>query len=204
MAKEVLVVKRNILFDNFYFQGFIKKEEYNFIPIILANYEYKERTDELEKNSDYQQIGSYIWIVNPVTKEVFAYKRASKKENYKEDRLMSKWSCGVGGHIDKKDSEGDPIKNVMMRELKEEVKMEKYPEPKIVGFINDDSDDVGKVHVGVVGIVETTEKVEKGDDEMEHGKFYSISEIDKIISEGKAENWTSLSWPFVKNYLINQ
>src|SRR3989338_9409481 len=138
MGDEILVVKRDIIFQNAYFQGFVTKDQMNFVPTILSNYEYVKRTKELENDPSYQQIVSYVWIINPKTKQVFCYKRSSKK-TYNEERLKSKWSCGIGGHIEKKDGEvADPIESVMIRELQEEVKMKEYPAPKIVGFINDD------------------------------------------------------------------
>ncbi|MBM3232019.1 hypothetical protein FJZ21_01415 [Candidatus Pacearchaeota archaeon] len=209
MGDEILVVERDILFKDFYFSGFVTKEQMNYIPIILGKNEFQVRTPELEANPAYQQIISYIWIINPKTKQVFAYKRAGKKEHYNEGRLMNKVSCGVGGHIDKEDAGWEVIEKVMMRELKEEVKMNHYPNPKVVGFINDDSNPVGEVHFGVVAIVETTEPVEKGDNEMVSGNFYStghlytIGELERMFNDtnNEVEGWTRISWPFIKDYL---
>jgi len=209
MGDEILVVKREVLFKDSYFSGFVTKEQMNFIPTILGKNEFQVRTPELEKNPEYQQIISYLWIINPKSKQVFAYKRANKKEHYNEGRLMNKVSCGVGGHIDKADAGWEVIEKVMMRELKEEVKMDVYPTPKVVGFINDDGDDVGKVHFGIVAIVETTDKVEKGDDEMVSGQFqstghlYTLGELERMFNDPKneVETWTRISWPFIKDYL---
>jgi len=202
MVEETLVVKRNILFKDKYFEGFLHVNEHDFIPTILKNFEYHLKGNELENKSALQQIIPYVWIVNPKEKKVFAYKRASEKQNYSETRLMNKWSCGIGGHIDRGDSD-DPVQNAMMRELMEEVSMVKYPKPKVVGYLNDDSDSVGKVHFGVVAIAETIEDVKKGDNEMVHGQFYSIKELEDILSnpENDVEKWTKFSWPFVKDYL---
>jgi len=200
MGREILVVKRDILFREGDFQGFVGIDFRNFIEIILKNFIYKNR-DDVEYNPEWQQPIPYVLIVNPKTKKLFTYKRASDK-NYNDQRLRDKWSCGIGGHIDREDVE-DPIINAMMRELCEEVVMGFYPEPKIVGYINDDSDSVGKVHFGIVAIVETGDVVEKGDDEMAEGRFMSIQEIEKLLGnpENDIETWTRLSWSFVKNYL---
>ena len=202
MAKEALVVKRDILFGGKYFEGFLNVVDYDFISDILDNYQYHPRGEDLENNNSLQQIIPYVWIINPSSKKVFVYKRASGKQNYSEIRLMNKISCGVGGHIDREDSD-NPIENAMMRELMEEVKMKEYPKPKIVGYLNDDSDSVGKVHFGIVALAETLEDVKKGDNEMAEGRFYSISEFEEIFNdtEYEVESWTRLSWPFVKDYL---
>ena len=73
----------------------------------------------------------------------------------------------------------------------------------LFGYLNDDSNDVGKVHFGIVAIAETTEDVRKGDNEMVHGNFYSVGELEKIFSdsENNVETWTQLSWPFVRDYV---
>ncbi|MCH7568785.1 MAG: NUDIX domain-containing protein [Nanoarchaeota archaeon] len=201
MVKEALVVQRKKLFGDNYFKGFLPIEQRDLIKIILTNHTYHPRGDELENNPDLQQIIPYVWIINPKTKQVFAYKRAEDK-NYTEKRLRNKWSCGIGGHIDREDSH-DPIMKAMMRELKEEVKIIEYPKPKIVGYINDDENDVGKVHFGVVAIAETTHPVEKGDEEMAECRMCSINEIESLFADqnNDVEEWTRLSWPFVKNYL---
>jgi predicted NUDIX family phosphoesterase len=202
MGDEILVVKRDLLFSEGESEGFIHAHERDYIKKINDHFEFQTRTEELEKNQNYQQPIPYVWIVNPETKQIFAYRRASKKENYNEKRLMNKWSCGVGGHIDREDVK-DPIHRAMMRELEEEVKIREYPIPKIVGYININSTPVDSVHFGVVAIAETTHEVEKGDDEMAHGQFYSISELEDIFAnpENDIENWTKVSWPFVRDYL---
>ncbi len=202
MAKKALVVSRNVLFEEGYFQGFIDTSQRNFVPIILQNSSYMEREDKLEQDESVQQIIPYVWIVNPVTKKVFIYKRTTTKD-YKEERLKGKLSGGIGGHIDETDS-GHPIIDAMMRELREEVSMDVYPTPRVVGYINDDTDSVGRVHFGVVAIAETTREVKKGDDEMSEGRFYSIGELEELFQNPQGfivENWTKFSWPFVKQYL---
>lgn len=201
MGDEILVVKRESLFTEEEFEGFLPAEQRDYISRILSNVDYQVRTEELERDPSWQQPIPYVWIVNPETKEVFAYRRAGKDGNYSESRLAGKWSCGLGGHIDKADSE-NPIEGAMMRELQEEVSMPEYPTPRIVGYLNV-SGGVNAVHFGVVAIAETTHPVSKGDDEMEHGRFYPISELEEIFDNPDVivEDWTKASWPFVKEYL---
>lgn len=203
MVKEILVVKTDKLFIN-YFQGFKSINEKDYLPIILKNFEYQERNEALENNAGFKQLINYIFIINPKTKKIFAYKRDKKySQDYKEMRLHNKISLGIGGHIDKEDS-GDVIYDSMLRELEEEVVMEKYSRPKIVGFINDDSEMVGKVHFGVVSILETEQEVSSREgDEIKEAGFYSINEIEKLFSspENEVEGWTRIMWPFVRDYI---
>lgn len=200
MVREILAVKRRDLFKNKEFLGFLPLDKSDFLLSILKNFEYKERSS-LEDDSSHKQIIPYVWLVNRKAKKVFVYKRAVTGS---EARLHNKYSGGVGGHIDK-DTEinsQDPIFDAMMRELKEELVMNNYPAPKIVGFINDESDAVNSVHFGVVAIAETEEEAKPAED-MASGEFYSIQDIEGIFSnpENNIENWTKLSWPFVKEYL---
>lgn len=200
MPEEILVIPRSILFAEKQFEGFCPISEKNFLNTILACSEYKERAP-MEINPEFQQPIPYVWIINPKTRRVFIYKRSGGGG---EGRLHNKYSGGVGGHIDKITEAGsrNPIADAMMRELKEEVAMTNYPTPKFVGFINDDSNEVGQVHFGVVAIAETEEPV-RPIMHMAEGDFQPIEEIEKIFSDpnNNIEPWTQISWPFVKSYV---
>ena len=201
MGDEILVVKRDVLFKDGDFEGFISEKINDYLKIILNNFEYRIRTKELENNRFWQQPIPYVWLVNSKTKKVFLYKRSTTGN---EGRLYNKFSGGVGGHIDKRElveGNGDPLTQAMMRELEEETIIAEYPIPKVVGFINYNSG-VEDVHFGVVAIGETTNDVKPAED-MAHGQFYSIDEAEKILADTKSnvEKWTMASWPFVKDYL---
>lgn len=201
MVKEALVVKSDVLFKDKHFEGFLKAEDYDYIKVILKNYFYHERGDKLEHDTSLQQVIPYVIIINPKSKKVFAYKRAPD-ERYTEVRLRNKLSIGVGGHIERKDDK-NPIESGMMRELQEEVKMKKVKIPKIIGYINDDKGDVESVHFGIAALVETTDKVEQGDDEMVESGFYTIDEFESLIKSpaNELEGWSKIAWPVIKEYL---
>lgn len=208
MGEFALAVKREVLFKDGFFEGFLPLSERDFISVIKENHDYYPRGDELESNQDLQQIIPYVWIVNKGEKKVFLYKRSvnqhKQEGDYVEKRYFNKYSGGVGGHIDKGDDAGDLIVDAMMREIKEEVLMDEYPEPKFFGYINDDSADLERVHFGVVSIVETDGDVKTIEEEgLSGGKFYSVDEADSVLNnpENGVENWTQISWPFVKEYL---
>lgn len=205
MVREILVVPREKLFAEKSFQGFMPLKEQDFTQAILDNFSYKER-DAVENNIDLQQPIPYVWIVNKESKEIFAFQRA-KDKNYNESRLRGRWSCGVGGHIDKETEEtsNDPILDAMIRELYEEVVCQEELKPKIIGFIKDDSDSVGQFHFGVVAIAETKSFVGKGDEEIAEGRFFSVREIESLMAnpDVQMDNWTRISWPFIKSYLCN-
>jgi predicted NUDIX family phosphoesterase len=210
MGKEALVVDRKILFGDGYFQGFVSCAIKDYVSTILQKHIYHPRGEDLESNASLKQIIPYVWIVNPIEKKVFLYRRAvnqNKAEGeFRETRYMNKYSGGVGGHIDRDTEEGsaNPIEKAMMREIMEEVEIDEKFDTKIVGYINDDSDKIGPVHFGVVAIAETLGDVKSKEEEgLASGTFYSAEEVEGIFAnpDNQVENWTKISWPFVKNYL---
>jgi len=84
---------------------------------------------------------------------VFVYQRGG---NAGEKRLRGKLSAGIGGHINSYDSTSGKrltIENFMqalIREREEETVCPPGLDARFLGWINDDSDDVGKVHLGSV------------------------------------------------------
>ena len=204
MPKEALVVKREDLFRERSFNGFLSAGEYDYLPLILQNYSYHERGDALERDISLKQIIPYVMIINPVDHTILAYKRADK--SYSEERLRSKVSIGVGGHVERQDG-SNPIESGMDRELAEEVRMERPQKPRIIGYINDDTKgEVEKVHFGIAALVETTGKVEKGDDEMVGCKFYTVPEFEQLVADPKnnLEEWSKIAWPVVKQILLSK
>jgi predicted NUDIX family phosphoesterase len=198
--KEIMVVPKRDLFENNYFEGFMKKNSVDYEGRILSNFVYIQRS--LAENSpEYKQPVGYAIIVNPKTKKIFVYQRA-KDKNYNEKRLQGNWSWGLGGHIEKVDSTGSPIYTSILRELNEEVNIEDYTNPVVLGYINDDSNDVGKVHFGVLYVIETNFDVTPKDAEIASGKFMDINELEKICSlDQKIDSWSKISFAPLKEYL---
>lgn len=107
-----------------------------------------------------------------------------------ESRLHAKRSIGVGGHINPDDIGDDTWKAAVYRELKEEIGLD----PKNIqdfftlGFVNDEENDVGKVHLGVVHVivVNTVElpEVEEALVDVEWDTYRGIE------MEGNLETWT--------------
>jgi predicted NUDIX family phosphoesterase len=71
-----------------------------------------------------------------------------------DPRLHRKASVGVGGHLNPVDDGPDPLQAGLLREWAEELDADWQPEFRLVGLLNDDSNPVGSVHLGVVFKVE--------------------------------------------------
>jgi len=204
--KEIMVIPRSILFDNDHFDGFKHHKETDYESRILKNYVYMKR-GLAENDPSHKQPVGYAIIVNPKTKKVFAYQRSSKDKEYTEKRLQGKWSWGVGGHIDKIDSKGDnPIHTSMLRELKEEVNIPGNVKMKVIGYINDDKDEVSSVHFGALYLIETdSENVYPNAPEISSGKMIPFKEIEKIYNseEHIVESWSQIAIEPLKEYFKN-
>ncbi len=202
--KLIMVVERGLLFGKDTFQGFRPHHEVDYEARVLKNFTYIKR-GLAEQDSSYKQPIGYSIIVNPVSKKIFAYQRSSHDAKYGEKRLQGKWSWGVGGHIDKIDTESsNPINASVLRELSEEVELGGKAVPKVLGYINDDATEVGSVHFGIVNIFETDSKaVKPKDDEIDNGGMRSIEELEKICAspEFKVEEWSKISLEPLKQYL---
>lgn len=113
----------------------------------------------VEQNKDYKQL-----VVYSVIKSNDSYLTYKRTEKSGEDRLWKKYSLGVGGHVNSGDGAQKTLFNssfftqAARREIDEEIIVDppyvlsKPSHPK--AFINDDSDDVGKVHFGLVFLLE--------------------------------------------------
>lgn len=87
-----------------------------------------------------------------------------------DPRLHRKASIGVGGHLNPVDDGEDPLTAGLRREWSEELVADWEPEFRLVGLLNDDSNPVGSVHLGVVFTVEAD------------GRPISVRERDKLVA----------------------
>lgn len=71
-----------------------------------------------------------------------------------DPRLHLKATIGVGGHLNPVDGSADPLMDGLRREWDEELTAGFDPEFELAGFLNDDTNAVGSVHLGVVFTVE--------------------------------------------------
>lgn len=118
-------------------------DEGKFVDFVLANREYVERA-RAEADETKKQVIAYLLV--RCGDETFMTRRLKGQT---EKRLRDRRSVGVGGHINSDDGDENPVYDGMMRELFEEVEIPNDYERRFLGIINDDSTEVGKVHVGL-------------------------------------------------------
>ena len=209
MSKEdmqIIVIERDKLFGDTsenHFEGFKHPIEIDYESKIIGNLKAMRRGDA-EIDPRYKQPIGYMLVVNPKTKKIFAYQRSSKDKDYGEKRLQGKWSWGVGGHIEPSDGGKDILKGSMLREFIEEVEIEGkvLGDPKLLGYINYDNDDVSKVHFGILYLMEIDGEVRPKDSEVAQGGLIDIDRIEEILSNENlvVEAWSRIAVEPLKKY----
>jgi predicted NUDIX family phosphoesterase len=108
-------------------------------------------------------------------------------------RLHGKASIGVGGHLDPVDRGEDPLLGGLEREWSEELIADFEPDFRLVGFLNDDSNPVGSVHLGVVFTVEADgHAVSVREHEKLTGRFATPAEVMDVWE--RLETWSQLTF----------
>jgi len=106
-------------------------------------------------------------------------------------RLHGKASIGVGGHLNPVDEGEDPLADGLHREWSEELVADWEPEFRLVGLLNDDSNPVGLVHLGVVFEVHADGRpVEVRERDKLTGRFATVAEV-RATAE-RMETWSRL------------
>ena len=140
-----------------HFQGFQPLVESYLEELLRPEHVSYRPRQEMESDPSFKQLIPYVIFTYRDPRggwQVFQYRRGKGQG---EGRLHSKRSIGIGGHISADDAvrEGaDPYREGMQRELAEEVEISTPYTERCVGLINDDLTEVGRVHLGVVHLVE--------------------------------------------------
>lgn len=131
------------------FQGFHPVAERYLESLLVPQLARFLPRDMVEDDPSLKQIIPYVILASG--DRVFTYLRGKSQG---ETRLHRLRSLGVGGHVEEKDAEGlgtrEAYDLAMRRELAEEVEIPVPGTLRTVGLINDDSNAVGAVHLGVV------------------------------------------------------
>jgi predicted NUDIX family phosphoesterase len=122
--------------------------------------------------------------------EVFLTRRTTKGG---DPRLFGKRSIGVGGHLNPVDG-ADVLALGLRREIDEELAVEGAWDVRALGFLNDDSTDVGSVHFGLVHVVRVEGHVQVRETDNLVGGFVAQEELRRLCREERAtfETWSAL------------
>lgn len=180
VSTEHVMVVRTELFRNIgYFQGFSTDTD-RYLEKLLAvdSTSYLPR-DDMEQDPSYKQLIPYCifrHVDNDGVTHLFQYTRGSGQG---ESRLHHQRSVGIGGHVSTIDcNDQSPYHEGMRRELDEEVEIQTQYSESCVGLINDDQNEVGKVHLGIVHILDVeAPNVSPREDDIALAGFAPVAEI---------------------------
>ena len=200
--EQILVVKSDILFQNGKWLGLKTDNLDYYIDLIKKNSEFRRRGD-MENDSSWQQIIPYM-LFNFKGK-YFVYKYLPGAG---EQRLVSTYQLGVGGHINEEDvKEGleaynDVLETGMMREWNEEVDFKgNILSTKFVGIINDETTAVESVHIGLVyDFTGDSDNIQIKETDKMAGEMVDLKDIKKCIESNPKSIWMQI----VYNQYLNK
>ena len=189
--ERVLVITRELFDQLGAFQG-LETNVQGYLPTIFSgeNNFFIDRNDA-EDDPGHKQIIPYA---------IFRY--GDKFLHYVrggaggEKRLAAKGSIGIGGHINDTDGESGSLANATYlagvdREIREELEIDGNFTQKAVALLNDDTNDVGKVHLGVVHLVDLdTDAVKPNEAAITDLEFLTLDELRERAD--RLETWSQI------------
>lgn len=192
--EHILVIPESVINEIGTIDGF-EADVNRFLQPILGSSELSfQPRSQMETDPSFKQLIPYVlleWTDADGTIKLFTYTRGGGSG---EARLHSKRSVGIGGHISREDAAdgADPYSTGMQRELAEEVQLESGYRESREGLIYDPSNDVGKVHLGVVHrFVLETPDVKSNEADLAEGGFVSLAELRQ--EKDRLETWSQLA-----------
>ena len=190
-AENVLVVRRSLFDELGSFHG-LNFEPQKYLDAFLSrgNNLFLPRA-QAEQDPTHKQIIPYAIIAHEDT--VLHYVRGKKAG---EQRLVSKGSIGIGGHMNDTDEslfalDKDAYRAGVEREVNEEIKIDSPFEDRIVALLNDDTTEVGQVHLGIVHVFRLAEpKVQKREAMITNLAFLTKDEL--LARREALETWSQI------------
>lgn len=182
--ENILVVKKNTMFSSGDFQGLQEVNVDGYLDIIDKHKEFLPRSI-METDFNYKQIIPYLVFTHD--NKLFLMQRQSKST---EQRLQSKYSLGIGGHIREEDMTSKDIVDWARREFEEEVNYSGNYTVEPLGLLNDDSNEVGQVHAGFVFLLKGDSPDITVNSELKSGELLTIQECKKYYEF--METWSQI------------
>ncbi len=194
--ENVLVVRRSLFDELGSFHGLnFEPEKYLGALLSRGNNFFLPRA-QAENDPSYKQIIPYAILAQG--DRVLHYVRGKKAG---EQRLVAKGSIGIGGHMNDADEslfawDEHAYRAGVEREVNEELKIETTFDDRIVALLNDDTTEVGRVHLGIVHVLQLAEpKVQKREAMITNLEF--LTKDDLLARREQLETWSQLcldSW----------
>jgi predicted NUDIX family phosphoesterase len=193
MDEMIIVAARKEVFnnENLTFQGVNSdKEALKQVVSNLANNYSVMRRGDAEENPEFKQPIPYCVLKKG--NEIFVYERL---QGGGETRLHNKLSMGVGGHMNQFEVKDfyEQLSVNLERELEEELHIDgERLSLETVGLINDDENEVGKVHIGLLVVAELKDDTSVSVRETDQliGYWFNVERLREKDIYDRLETWS--------------
>jgi predicted NUDIX family phosphoesterase len=201
--ENILVIRRSLFDELGAFQGLSFEPEKYLRAILSHGNNFFIPRSQAESDPTFKQIIPYALIV--FKNSVLHYVRGKKAG---EQRLVAKGSIGIGGHMaedaDKflwHSTDEETYRAGVEREVNEEIKIDTPFEDRIVALLNDDSTEVGSVHLGIVHVFKLKEpQVQKREAMITGLTFLSKEEL--LSRRETMETWSQICLDSLERLLL--
>lgn len=181
-SEEVLVVPRRVLMGDPGWLGVTTDGLARFEDLVREHGQFRDRA-QMETDRTWKQVIPYL-----VLRDGDRYFLMRRTQAGTDARLHDRWTIGVGGHLNPGDG---GLAGGLLREWHEEVEADFEPAFTLVGLLNDDTGEVGSVHVGAVYVAEAAGRpVAIRETEKLSGAFATRDEVRAVFD--RMESWSAL------------
>lgn len=192
--EHILVVDRNKLFPDGlpegFLQGVVRKNIDIYEQRIRQHGQFLHRP-AMEVDERFKQIIPYFVFTHD--NRLFLMQRSAKAS---EQRLASKYTLGIGGHVREDDIDCNDIAKWGTREFREEVDFDGNITVTPLGIINDEETAVGRVHMGVVYLVHGDSPEISVKEELAGGALCTAQECEALYD--RMEPWSKMVFDTLK------
>jgi predicted NUDIX family phosphoesterase len=186
-GESVLVVPRAVLMGASGWRGVLDRGTEPYLAVIEREGRFAPRAD-METDPRFKQVIPYL-----VLRDRGDYFLMRRTRAGVDARLHDRFSIGVGGHLNPGDVD---LGGGLAREWAEEIEAAFVPEFRLIGLLNDDGTEVGRVHVGVVFIAEADGRpVAVRERHKLEGRF--VPPDDVLAVHERMESWSQLVFEFL-------
>ncbi len=189
--EQVMVIETKILEELGMFHGLMFDVEKYLEAIFVAGVPRFMPRSQAETDPSFKQLIPYV--IMSCQDKYLNYVRGSRAG---EKRLVGNRSIGIGGHINPVDDMSllgiyETYLTAVEREVAEEVNIETEHSDRIAALLNDDSNEVGQVHLGIVHHWALDEpNVNKKEQMITQMSFMTQSELEDV--RDTMETWSQL------------
>ena len=178
----VLVVPRSSIMRDPGWHGITTERVDRFESIVHREGRFLPRP-AMEVDREWKQVIPYL-----VLRDADRYFLMRRTKAGGDARLHDRYSIGVGGHLNPGDVD---LAGGLRREWREELVSDFEPEFQLVGLLNDDTTEVGSVHVGAVYVTDARRRpVTIRETDKLTGRFADPGEVANVVPE--METWSAL------------